>query len=156
MAGENGPKAAAQRKSRMKKLKRLGVEAATDGRRYKASYDAPATDVEEVQEDEVVSLSFPDPGDVAITGDRPLLRLVDVDFAYPALHATGLGPTLLKGVNLEVTAGSRIALLGRNGAGKSTQARWLRCCCCLTCPVLLTPCWCCNCWCCCCWCRYPD
>jgi len=39
--GSNGPKAAAQRKSRMKKLKRVGMEmaASASGGKFKMSYD---------------------------------------------------------------------------------------------------------------------
>ena len=48
-SGENGPKAAAQRKSRMKKMTRLGVEAAGEGKKYKLSYDAPAEEVDEAE-----------------------------------------------------------------------------------------------------------
>ena len=43
-AGENGVKAARQRKSKMKKLDKLGVMA-QDGRKWKASYDGDAEEV---------------------------------------------------------------------------------------------------------------
>jgi len=49
--------------------------------------------------------------------DKPVIRLQDVTFAY------GEGDSLisvLDGVNFEVTAGQRTALLGRSGSGKST------------------------------------
>ena len=36
-SGENGPKAAAQRKSRMKKMERLGIEGAKGGGKFKVS-----------------------------------------------------------------------------------------------------------------------
>ena len=57
-AGENGPKAARQRKSRMKKMDKLGVMA-QDGKKWKASYDGDAEEVEEYVEDDVVELTVP-------------------------------------------------------------------------------------------------
>ena len=62
------------------------------------------------------------------------LALVDVGFAYPeptsdahAAQATpqpaALGPQVLKGLNLRVEPGERIAVLGRIGSGKSTVLR---------------------------------
>ncbi|EEC45500.1 predicted protein, partial [Phaeodactylum tricornutum CCAP 1055/1] len=89
-AGENGVKAARQRKSKMKKLDKLGVE--------------------EVLDDEEVILNFPDPG--AFDGD--IVRLEQVKFGYSAQNI------LLETVDLTVNLKSRIALLGRNGCGKST------------------------------------
>jgi ATP-binding cassette subfamily C protein LapB len=62
------------------------------------------------------------------------MALVDVGFAYPepgqGAHAHGassqpaaLGPQVLKGLNLRVEPGERIAMLGRIGSGKSTVLR---------------------------------
>lgn len=50
-AGENGVKAAKQRKSRMKKLDKLGVMAAGEGRKFKASYDGQAEEIEAYEEE---------------------------------------------------------------------------------------------------------
>uniref|UniRef100_A0A7S1C7Q0 ABC transporter domain-containing protein n=1 Tax=Bicosoecida sp. CB-2014 TaxID=1486930 RepID=A0A7S1C7Q0_9STRA len=126
--GSNGPKAAAQRKSRMKKMDRLGVEAAGAGKRYKLSYDAPAEEVAEVEEDEEVTLTFPHPG-AEFPRDLPLVSLDDVSFSYPVKGAgappSGAKPHLLNNVNFSVSQTSRVALLGRNGAGKSTLLRLL-------------------------------
>jgi ATP-binding cassette subfamily F protein 3 len=108
-AGENGVKAARQRKSKMKKLDKLGVMA-QDGKKWKASYDGDAEEVEEVLDDEEVILNFPDPG--AFDGD--IVRLEQVKFGYSAQNI------LLETVDLTVNLKSRIALLGRNGCGKST------------------------------------
>lgn len=109
-AGENGVKAARQRKSRMKKLDKLGVMAAGEGRKFKASYDGEAEEVEEYEEDEEVVLNFPDPGGF----DGNIVTLDRVTFGYSADR------TLLKEVDLTIDMNSRVALLGRNGCGKST------------------------------------
>uniref|UniRef100_A0A7S4QCT5 ABC transporter domain-containing protein n=2 Tax=Ditylum brightwellii TaxID=49249 RepID=A0A7S4QCT5_9STRA len=109
-AGENGVKAAKQRKSRMKKLDKLGVMAAGEGKKYKASYDGDAEEIQEYEEDEEVTLTFPDPG--AYDGD--IVCLDRLSFGYDP------NKLLLKDVDLSIDAKSRIALLGRNGCGKST------------------------------------
>lgn len=109
-AGENGVKAARQRKSKMKKLDKIGVMAAGEGKKWKASYDGDAEEVEEFEEDEVVELTFPDPGSFdgnIITVDRAV-------FGYTK------DKLLLNDVDLNITMKSRVALLGRNGCGKST------------------------------------
>mmetsp|Transcript_12990 Transcript_12990/g.28302 ORF Transcript_12990/g.28302 Transcript_12990/m.28302 type:complete len:591 (+) Transcript_12990:1-1773(+) len=109
-AGENGVKAAKQRKSRMKKLDKIGVMAASEGKKFKASYDGEAEEIEEYQEDEEVELSFPDPG--SFNGN--IVALNQVSFGYAP------DKTLLKDVDLTIDMKSRMALLGRNGSGKST------------------------------------
>eukprot|EP00804_Cyclotella_cryptica_P025861 CCRYP_002715-RC/>CCRYP_002715-RC protein AED:0.07 eAED:0.07 QI:78/1/1/1/1/1/8/355/851 len=108
-AGENGVKAARQRKSRMKKLDKLGVMA-QEGKKFKASYDGEAEEVEEYVEDEEVVLTFPDPGGF----DGDIVRLELVSFGYTEEN------TLLRNVDLSIDMTSRVALLGRNGCGKST------------------------------------
>ncbi len=77
-AGENGVKAAKQRKSRMKKLDKLGVMAAGEGRKFKASYDGQAEEIEAYEEDEEVVLNFPDPGGF----DGNIVTLEQVTFGY--------------------------------------------------------------------------
>lgn len=107
-AGENGVKAARQRKSRMKKLDKLGVMAAGgDGKKFKASYDGEAEEVEEYEEDEEVVLTFPDPGGF----DANIVGLNQVTFGYTP------DKILLEEVDLTIDMKSRIALLGRNGCG---------------------------------------
>mmetsp|Transcript_70098 Transcript_70098/g.158506 ORF Transcript_70098/g.158506 Transcript_70098/m.158506 type:complete len:442 (-) Transcript_70098:23-1348(-) len=148
-------KAAKQRKSKMKKLERVGVEEAGDGKKWKLSQDRPAEEmeVELLPEEAPVELAFPDPGPF----DKPIVRLSDASFAYELTaagkrsddldddsdedeeHGGGsgavekpppppppqAGPLLLANVDFQVTSKSRIALLGRNGCGKSTLIKIL-------------------------------
>lgn len=113
-AGENGVKAARQRKSRMKKLDKLGVMA-QEGKKYKASYDGDAEEIEQYQEDDKVELNFPDPG--GFDGDMVTLERVTFGYSPDRL--------LLKDVDMTVDLKSRTALLGRNGCGKSTLIKLL-------------------------------
>jgi len=108
-AGENGPKAARQKKSRLKKLDKIGVMA-QDGKRWKASYDGDAEEVEEYEEDEDVVLNFPDPGSF----DGNIIQLELVKFGYGDDQRTTM---LLEDIDLTIGFKSRIALLGRNGCG---------------------------------------
>lgn len=108
-AGENGVKAARQRKSKMKKLEKVGVMA-QEGKRWKASYDGDVEEVEEYVEDDTVKLTFPDPG--AFDGD--MVQLTRTSFGY-----TDDQP-LLQDIDLSIDIKTRAALLGRNGCGKST------------------------------------
>jgi len=113
-AGENGPKAARQRKSKMKKLEKVGMMN-QEGKRWKASYDDDAEEVEEYQEEEKVELIFPDCGGF----DGTIVTLDQATFGYTP------NQLLLKKVDFSVTISSRIALLGRNGCGKSTLIKLL-------------------------------
>jgi ATP-binding cassette subfamily F protein 3 len=107
-SGENGVKALRQHQSRMKKLDKLGVMAAGKGKKFKASYDGEAKEIEEYKEDEEVVLSFPGGFDSAI------VVLEQVSFGFSA------DKILLKDVDLTINMKSRVALLGRNRCGKST------------------------------------
>jgi ATP-binding cassette, subfamily F, member 3 len=108
-AGENGVKAARQRKSKMKKLEKVGMMA-QEGKKWKASYDGEVEEVEEVVEEEKVELKFPDPGSF----DGDIVGLDQVSFGYTPEKL------LLKNVDLTIGIKSRYGLLGRNGTGKST------------------------------------
>jgi len=112
--GNNGPNAAKQRKSRMKKMERVGMEAAAaiEGRKIKSSYDGVQDEVEAVHDAKAFTLNFPDPGS---TGrDVPVVRLDDVAFGYDVSR------TLFEKVSFSLDVKSRVAVLGRNGCGKST------------------------------------
>ena len=62
-----------------------------------------------------------DPGaDGVVLPRGPIdVRFEDVDFAYPG------GPLVLRDVDLEVLAGTRLAIVGETGSGKSTFAKLL-------------------------------
>jgi len=108
-AGENGVKAAKQRKSKMKKLEKVGVMA-NEGKRWKSSYDGDAEEVEEVEEVEKVELIFSDPGGF----DGDILRLEQASFGYSR------DKILIDKIDLSINLTSRVALLGRNGCGKTS------------------------------------
>eukprot|EP00558_Chaetoceros_sp_UNC1202_P010482 CAMPEP_0197251314 /NCGR_PEP_ID=MMETSP1429-20130617/56703_1 /TAXON_ID=49237 /ORGANISM="Chaetoceros sp., Strain UNC1202" /LENGTH=274 /DNA_ID=CAMNT_0042713355 /DNA_START=1 /DNA_END=825 /DNA_ORIENTATION=- len=93
----------------MKKLEKVGMMN-QEGKRWKASYDGDAEEVEEYVEEEIVELTFPDCGD--FKGD--IVKLDQASFGYTK------DKMLLQDVDLSVNLKSRVALLGRNGCGKST------------------------------------
>jgi len=119
-AGNNGCKAAAQRKARMRKLERLGMEAQSsiDGRKLKLSYDGVQEDVGEVEEAKATVVTFPDPGVCDSLGNA-LLSFNEAAFGYDG------APQLFSGVSLSVDQSSRLAFLGKNGCGKSTLIKLL-------------------------------
>src|SRR5205814_6448546 len=59
------------------------------------------------------------PGAVALPEVQGNVRFEDVRFSY------GTGPEVLHGLNLDVAAGTTVALGGHTGAGKSTIAKLL-------------------------------
>ncbi|UIJ36584.1 ABC transporter ATP-binding protein/permease [Allobranchiibius sp. GilTou73] len=63
----------------------------------------------------------PDPGEGGVDLPRGPVRvqLQDVGFAYPG------GPTVLHDIDLDVTPGSRVAIVGETGSGKTTIGKLL-------------------------------
>ncbi len=52
---------------------------------------------------------------------NPILKTEGITFSYPSVE--GLNPIVLDGVDVEIEAGSFVAILGHNGSGKSTLAK---------------------------------
>eukprot|EP00941_MAST-03F_sp_MAST-3F-sp1_P002144 g2144.t1 len=138
--GSNGPKAARQRKARMKRMERLGMEAQAElqGRKFKQSYQGTAAEVTDIISESEFTLHFPDPG----ICDGNIVTVIDSGFEYPTASARieedGIDeensiqketevqkskPNRIfdKGsLNFSLDIKSRVALVGRNGCGKST------------------------------------
>ncbi len=55
--------------------------------------------------------------------ERPIIQTQGLRFSYPS--AEGVTPIVLDGVDLAITPGSFVAVLGHNGSGKSTLAKHL-------------------------------
>eukprot|EP00798_Chlamydomonas_sp_ICE-L_P006023 gene6023-12747_t len=99
-------------------VKRKHVQAFIDRFRYNANRAALVQSrikalerMAEVEVDPEYVFSFPDPG-AAIA--PPIIGFHDVDFNYPG------GPKLFKNLNFGLDLGSRAAIVGPNGIGKST------------------------------------
>ena len=113
---ENGVKASRQRKSRMKKMERLGVLAASEGKgKVKISYGDDISEVEEYKEDAPVVISMPDPGPL----DHEIVQLDRVSFSY-VNKETNQRNDLFDDVDFSIDIKTKCAILGRNGCGKST------------------------------------
>jgi ATP-binding cassette, subfamily F, member 3 len=67
-----------------------------------------------IVEDSVTGFAFPEPEELS----PPIIRLEGVSVGYG-------GPPVLRGLDLRIDQDDRIALLGRNGQGKSTLAKLL-------------------------------
>uniref|UniRef100_A0A7S3ELP2 Probable ATP-dependent transporter ycf16 n=3 Tax=Rhodosorus marinus TaxID=101924 RepID=A0A7S3ELP2_9RHOD len=91
-------KMARQAQARMKMLTKL------EGRMEDMDYDDP-----------YLRLEFPDPGHLP----PPCISVSEVSFGYPS------GPILYEQVNFGVDTDSRVAIVGKNGAGKSTMLKLL-------------------------------
>ena len=115
-----------QRQAKMikdKKLDRIG-NYREDGKRYKqfslkkldASYVHLAQKVEIERDEAVLKIRFPDPTwPPGIPEGAPLVQLDGVSFGYDLTRGS-----LLKNLTLSICRGSKIALVGNNGCGKTT------------------------------------
>jgi ATP-binding cassette subfamily F protein 3 len=92
------------------------MEKTEDGKRFKVSYFAgyhfsTRADIVVEQAVKVADIKIPEPEPLRYHG--PILQLAGISYSYGTNH-------VIKDVSLDVTPGSRIALLGPNGCGKST------------------------------------
>jgi len=75
------------------------------------------TDPDAKQDEATISIAFPSPPPLK----RPMLvKMSDVGFGYPPAVAGSSPRILLTAINLAVSTGSKIGILGPNGCGKST------------------------------------
>lgn len=120
-----------QRQAKMikeKKMDRIG-NYREDGKRYKLnslkkldeSYVRLAQKVHIERDDPVLKLQFPNPTwPPGVPENSPLIQLDQASFTYN----TDTKP-LLKDLTLSIARGSKIALVGSNGCGKSTLIKWI-------------------------------
>ncbi|KAI0599377.1 ABC transporter [Biscogniauxia sp. FL1348] len=120
-----------QAKSRQKKLEdRWGLEVSARGGRFKLNRDLVGfhlTSREEIdvpQDERPVHFVLPEPLDLRFPG--ALLSLEKVLFRYPREPGAKTNPpVVLQDVNLSISMGDRIGVVGLNGSGKSTLVRLL-------------------------------
>lgn len=98
--GQGHRKMARQAKSKEKLLKKMEDKGLT----------------ERVKEEKIVRFKFPPCTDLP----PPIISLDHVSFSYPASDRNPNPKTIIKDLDFAVTLESRIALVGRNGTGKST------------------------------------
>ncbi|SFE60131.1 oligopeptide/dipeptide ABC transporter, ATP-binding protein, C-terminal domain-containing protein [Actinacidiphila alni] len=65
----------------------------------------------------------PAPEKTAPPTDRRALSVSGLSVAYPRRHGRGAGESVLRGVDLEVTPGQILGVIGETGSGKTTLAR---------------------------------
>ncbi|KAF7560622.1 hypothetical protein G7046_g3545 [Stylonectria norvegica] len=114
-----------QAKSRQKKLDdRWGLQVSARGGRFKLNRDLPGYHLTSRDEIDVppgerpVVITLPDPPDLRFPG--AMMSLEKVAFRYAANS-----PLIVQDVNLSVSMGDRVGILGLNGAGKSTLIKIL-------------------------------
>jgi len=121
--------------TRQEKLARAGMEKTEDGKRFRACEHGNRTGSAAENEggwehgmmtaspllqrkDLALKFGFASGEGLRLAEGMPLLQLKDVAYAYP-----GTGGPALVDVELSVSAGCRIAIQGRNAAGKSTLVK---------------------------------
>eukprot|EP00041_Stephanoeca_diplocostata_P033032 m.1079616 g.1079616 ORF g.1079616 m.1079616 type:complete len:887 (-) comp24254_c0_seq78:2660-5320(-) len=141
-AGKRGDeKKSAQVASRKKKMERFGADKTEDGTKWKRSTmgERKFSVKDEMRNcrgrdagmrllmqqkggEKPLEISFDDPIDLTDGADaaKPLVQLSDVTFRY---DPTAPSPIVLENVDLSISMGSRLAILGANGQGKSTLLR---------------------------------
>ncbi|KAI0850475.1 P-loop containing nucleoside triphosphate hydrolase protein [Daldinia vernicosa] len=116
-----------QAKSRQKKLDdRWGMEVNAKGGRFKLNRDlvgyhlTARAEIDIPQNERPVRFALPDPSELRFPG--ALISLEKVSFRY---SRDAKAPAVLKDINLSVSMGDRIGVLGLNGSGKSTLIKLL-------------------------------
>ncbi|KAI1657522.1 P-loop containing nucleoside triphosphate hydrolase protein [Daldinia decipiens] len=116
-----------QAKSRQKKLDdRWGVEVNAKGGRFKLNRDlvghhlTARAEIDIPQDERPVSFTLPDPPELRFPG--ALISVEKVSFRYAGTAKT---PAVLKDIDISVSMGDRIGILGLNGSGKSTLIKLL-------------------------------
>ncbi|KAK2613708.1 hypothetical protein N8I77_000600 [Diaporthe amygdali] len=121
-----------QAKMRQKKLdNRWGVETSAKGGRFKLNRDlvgyhfAARAEVEIPQDERPPIVVLPEPPELRFPG--PLISTEGVTFRYSKgdRKQTASSPAVLQDINLSVSMGDRVGILGLNGAGKSTLIKLL-------------------------------
>lgn len=117
---------------RQKKLDdRWGVETSAKGGRFKLNRDlvgyhfAARAEVEIPQDERPPIIVLPEPPELRFPG--PLISTEGVTFRYSKgdRKQTASSPAVLQDINLSVSMGDRVGILGLNGAGKSTLIKLL-------------------------------
>jgi len=136
--GKSGDqKKSAQAASRQKKLGRMGLEKAADGTKHNSQKHgirrgalnendggwkngkmsaAPLLQ----RDDPSLQFHFPEAAPLGVSKECTVLEFKNVSFCYP-----GAAEPVLQGIDLAFTAKCRVAVVGRNGAGKSTFVKLL-------------------------------
>ncbi|KAF3067024.1 ABC transporter F family member 4 [Daldinia childiae] len=116
-----------QAKSRQKKLDdRWGMEVNAKGGRFKLNRDlvgyhlTARAEIDIPQNERPVSFTLPDPSELRFPG--ALISLEKVSFRYTR---DAKAPVVLKDIDISVSMGDRIGILGLNGSGKSTLIKLL-------------------------------
>lgn len=116
-----------QAKSRQKKLDdRWGMEVNAKGGRFKLNRDlvgyhlTARAEIDIPQDERPVSFALPDPPELRFPG--ALISLEKVSFRYAR---DAKAPVVLKDIDISVSMGDRIGILGLNGSGKSTLIKLL-------------------------------